>query len=536
MTLPKSVLRQLRRLQGKAPDNVPAVKVKTTVGPKPLPPVIAAFTKVRWPKGPIYSRREGGRLVWIFMEVTEPYVKSYKGPLFAFAHDDHHYFVVRVDDLATEPLVFRIDHDGSSSLSGGVRLSAFLATVKMAVDEPKPAGTKEQLLEAVRDRDGRKALSLIGKAPPTEIDRSGFTLLHYAAMARLPAVVDALLAAGANPNARLRANMSFDKFRGGKGWRVGREPRKGETPLLSAVSSDPRPSDSAHENLRVLRSLLRAGADPNLADARGRTPLEEVAKEDGPEFDAMTKELIRAGADVNAMSDDGSPLISGILCWSVPRIRVLLAAGADPNRVTKVSFDGCKGVTAVHLADEHILEALLDGGGDPNVLAGDGTTPLALAMRRENKETVRLLKSRMNGKKAVDALNLRPASKSAKIDPRRADQTTGRGDLREETLTFRKVKKPPRDKLSGSRAKQVTWAKIEQGCPYDDTELYDVLDARKKHIYDALIYEDQGKVFVAGRMKGVAVLAQGVFQAKNDALCVALTRALAKARRVGRGE
>ena len=98
-----------------------------------------------------------------------------------------------------------------------------------------------------------------------------------------------------------------------------------------------------------------------------------------------------------------------------------------------------------------------------------------------------------------------------------------------ETLTFRKAKKPARDKATGVRATQIAWAERE-GYSYADLELFDVLDAGKKHVYDALIHADDGKVFAAGTMKGVAIVAQGGCEGKNAGLCAALDAALQKAR------
>lgn len=98
-------------------------------------------------------------------------------------------------------------------------------------------------------------------------------------------------------------------------------------------------------------------------------------------------------------------------------------------------------------------------------------------------------------------------------------------------LTFRTLKKPARTKLIGARAKQVAWAERE-GFAYEDLTLYDVLDAAGKHVYDAVVHAgDDGKVFIAGTIRGVALFAQGGCEGRNSAISNALEQGMAAARK-----
>ncbi|WEH42026.1 ankyrin repeat domain-containing protein [Streptomyces sp. AM 2-1-1] len=81
-----------------------------------------------------------------------------------------------------------------------------------------------------------------------------------------------------------------------------------------------------------VRTLLRAGADPEAADAHGNTPLYIAAVQGDAD---VAEILLRAGARADTESggwgSEGTPLCAAA-CWgSTEVVRVLLAAGADPR-------------------------------------------------------------------------------------------------------------------------------------------------------------------------------------------------------------
>jgi ankyrin repeat protein len=92
--------------------------------------------------------------------------------------------------------------------------------------------------------------------------------------------------------------------------------------LVNAVWAD----DAA----RVARVLAR-GADPDAPDADGTTPLYAAAVGGRA---GLVRQLLAAGADPNRLStgpSDGSPLC-GAACWGyVETVDLLLAHGADPD-------------------------------------------------------------------------------------------------------------------------------------------------------------------------------------------------------------
>ena len=143
---------------------------------------------------------------------------------------------------------------------------------------------------------------------------AGETPLHDAAFAGDVETVKALLAAGADPNAR----------------DVG-----GRTPLHGAVWP-PKTAAPA-----VVGALLEAGADPNARDVDGRTPLHLAAGfNDNP---AVVGALLDAGADPGAGPDGFTPLHAAAAKSTNPAVvETLLDAGADPSARTrggKTPFD-----------------------------------------------------------------------------------------------------------------------------------------------------------------------------------------------------
>ncbi len=79
-----------------------------------------------------------------------------------------------------------------------------------------------------------------------------------------------------------------------------------------------------------LSYLLGKGADPNIADKHGVTPL-MLASQMGS-TDAVVA-LARSGANVDVTDDAGeTPLISAVHAHNLAMVRILLAAGADPDR------------------------------------------------------------------------------------------------------------------------------------------------------------------------------------------------------------
>ncbi len=147
----------------------------------------------------------------------------------------------------------------------------------------------------------------------------------------------------------------------------------GDTPLHLAA---------AGHRVELVRALLTAGADPNVAGShRGGRPLHYAA--DGvvtePEYDPHAQVatigcLLEAGADLRAQDKNGAtPLHRAVRTRSAGAVECLLNAGAEPLARNH------SGSTAFHLAVQNTGRG---GSGDPVAIAAQRSI-IALFLKRE---------------------------------------------------------------------------------------------------------------------------------------------------------
>ena len=203
---------------------------------------------------------------------------------------------------------------------------------------------------------------------------NGFTPLHWAAgYNENPAVIEMLLAAGADPKATDKTFLSR-----------GRIPYLW-TPLHVAARNN--------ENPDVARVLLDADADPNRQSLHG-TPLHLAAVNAGSP--AVLKVLIDAGADIESKSKGFGkhqrPLHNAAeYNENLTVLKFLIDAGADLKATDKDRS------TPLHYAAEHnknpdVARVLIDAGADLAARNKKGFTPLDMATAdNKNPDVARVL-------------------------------------------------------------------------------------------------------------------------------------------------
>ncbi|MDE0475432.1 MAG: ankyrin repeat domain-containing protein, partial [Gammaproteobacteria bacterium] len=189
--------------------------------------------------------------------------------------------------------------------------------------------------------------------------------------ARSAGVLVVLLVACASPLAQFEGGIRDDVARGRD---FNQKNEEGQT-LLHRIAM--RSHEVVMDTARV-RMLLEAGADPQLPDPEGNTPLHLLDYGSSVVSDrikgaqvALAAALLEAGADPNARNhEEETPL------HRTPNPGVallLLEAGADPNAQDNA------GETPLHQwswLGAEVTAALLAAGADPNVRNSAGEAPL----------------------------------------------------------------------------------------------------------------------------------------------------------------
>jgi ankyrin repeat protein len=224
------------------------------------------------------------------------------------------------------------------------------------------------LLKALRAGRLAEAADALGRgADPNAVDREGSTMqaaMQYCRETML-SMMQMLIEAGADVN-----------LRNGKG----------QTPLIIAAFSCSR----------AIRFLLERGADPTLTDKAGESALHGIVRLEGETMTPLLEQLLAAGADINHQNRHGqTPLIRAAYSSMVRDAvgTVLLEHGADPNR------QDYRGDTILHIlaADSRrsdssgLIRRLLSRGARLDIRNSKHQTPLMTAVERKHVSVVRTL-------------------------------------------------------------------------------------------------------------------------------------------------
>lgn len=188
-------------------------------------------------------------------------------------------------------------------------------------------------------------------ADPQKRDVRGLTALHYAAHGNH---IHALQALVHHPNTAIDAGI---------------RPQRVNALMIAAQAG----------HAEAVAALLVAGADPNAVDKGGVTALGKAAVLGHVD---IVRRLAEAGADPFALDKNGaSPLVACVKQNATEGIRVLLDLGADVH--APILADGATILMyAVSLpASRPVIATLLAAGADPNAVTRSGATPMSVAVR-----------------------------------------------------------------------------------------------------------------------------------------------------------
>jgi ankyrin repeat protein len=263
-----------------------------------------------------------------------------------------------------EELNYTVPRGGSTALLFAARVgdaeSARLLLEKGAdVNDALPNGTTA-LVEAAHSGQQALGILLLEKGANPNLDEVGYTALHAAVLRSGLDLVKALLAHGANPNARIT-----------KGTPVRRNSEDFELPA-TLVGATPYLLAAKFLEADIMRALAAGGADTRLTMKGGVTPL-----------------MAAAGMGASAQADRrGLSVLDGGKVEDerrvVDAVDAALALGADVDAVNDA------GDTALHsaapLGYDRVIERLAAGGAKLSVANKRGQTPLGLltGKRTEN--------------------------------------------------------------------------------------------------------------------------------------------------------
>lgn len=201
-----------------------------------------------------------------------------------------------------------------------------------------------------------------------------------------------------------------------------------EKPVTQNLFAALKDTDPRHR-LKIVKDLLAKGVEVNGKDQAGQTPLAVIIEEQYGDL-LLVEALLKAGADVNDVGDDGlSPLQRAALFslhWPDEThpllLRLLIRHGADVNRKTADGHTALLMAAAKSGPDS--LKILLDAGAEIDAPTDEGMTPLMqAAWANENPDVLALLlakgadpavKNKKDGRSVRDYLKLSRTSPNAK--------------------------------------------------------------------------------------------------------------------------
>jgi ankyrin repeat protein len=229
--------------------------------------------------------------------------------------------------------------------------------------------------DAARKGDVKKVKELLASDPKlvNDKDKSGDTALHQAALHGQLAVVQALIDAGANVNAK-NNYPPFVPDDLGKEFSTSNH----QDPII-LLHSQATNTTNALNTQGVTASDLKDGYTP--------LDLAEFAIN----HNKVVQFLVAHGADVNARAASGAtPLFWAVMRDQKDDVKFLLDHGANPNIPT--TYGDTILDCAIHLGFQSEVGLLVDKGADVNAQDQNQMRPLAYAMQANEDTAIAILK------------------------------------------------------------------------------------------------------------------------------------------------
>jgi len=290
----------------------------------------------------------------------------------------------------TRPGVGWINKGGMTALmfaaqQGDLESVKMLVAAGARVNETTPEPSSSVLMFAAHNDHGDVAMFLLDNGADPNLTGAGYTALHLAAARKNARLVEALLTRGANPNVQLTKGTPRADDASGRSILLP-EYLIGATPLVLA---------SALNEVTIMRTLARHGADPHLAMKDGTTVLIAAM---GINPGILGLPAFRKGS--TRRTQDGYTKMAaageeGVL--ETVKLAVELGVDVNAQRVGGIVYHGANprtqygrddGDTALHTATadklQSVVEFLVAQGARLDIKDKRGLTPLAMAASDKN--------------------------------------------------------------------------------------------------------------------------------------------------------
>ena len=223
-------------------------------------------------------------------------------------------------------------------------------------DGAMPDGLTPLQLAQIR-RHEALALFLLEHGADPNTAGPGFPPLHVAAYLSQPAIATALIARGADVNARM-----MKPHRLVAALELGVNRRPGDTGVFTNIGSTPFVTAAKHGQIELMRTLLDAGADPFLTARGGENALMAAAGIGRPQPSNVTYHEWKEADQLEA-------------------VRIGLELGLDINAQNQWGLTALHG--AAYTDDARVIEFLAAHGAWLNPLDWQNQTPLRVAQGHE---------------------------------------------------------------------------------------------------------------------------------------------------------